>query len=97
MNLREATGLLYTVLIAAQTERGQRPDLVDGPDGPECAWAAFERSQMHQAVNEIRAAHGMQPVHLDDVIMAERQAAGHCDYTRKFAFYCAEITRWSPE
>ena len=90
-SLKAATDCLLITLAAAQAERGQRPNLVDGPDGPECAWATYERTRMHEKVNEIRAERGLQPVPVEDILRVERQAVGHSDYSRKFAFYCAEL------
>lgn len=94
-NLKAATDCLRATLSAAQGERDQRPDIVEGPDGPECQWAAYERICMHNTVNAIRADHGLPNVPIEDVIRVERLAVGHSDYSRKFAFYCAEITRKS--
>lgn len=90
-SMKAATDRLRATLAASQEERAQRPDLVDGPDGPECEWAAYERARMHQDVNEIRAERGLTAVPVDDIRHAERQAVGHSDYSRKFAFYCAEL------
>ncbi|MBH0243106.1 hypothetical protein I3W98_10120 [Streptomyces cavourensis] len=90
-SLRASTGSLLAVLTAAQEQRDQRAHLVDGPDGPECEWAVFERSTMHQGVNDIRAERDLPPIPLEAVIRVERLAIGHSDYSRKFAFYCAEL------
>lgn len=93
--IQEATDRLHGVLISAAAERDLRPGLVAGPDGrpeSECAWAAFERSRMHETVNEIRAENGLAPVPLEKVVQVEGLASGHADYARKFAFYCAELT-----
>ena len=90
-SLKAATDCLRATLAAAQEQRDQRPDLVDGPDGPECEWAAYERTRMHEQVNEIRAERGLPAVPVEDILRVERQAVGHSDYSLKFAFYCAEI------
>lgn len=90
-SLRASTDSLLAALTAAQEQRDQRPDLVDGPDGPECEWATFERATMHQGVNDIRAERGLSAIPLDAVTRVERLAVGHSDYSRKFAFYCAEL------
>ncbi|MFB6904875.1 hypothetical protein ACFCWB_11480 [Streptomyces bacillaris] len=82
---------LLAALTAAQKQRDQRAELVDGPDRPECEWVAFERSTMHQVVNDIRAEHSLPPIPPDAVIRVERLAAGHSDYSQKFAFHCAEL------
>lgn len=89
--LKAATDCLRATLARAQEERDQRPDLVDGPDGPECEWAVFERARMHETVNEIRADRGLPALPVEDIVRVERQAVGHSDYSRKFAFYCAEL------
>lgn len=90
-NLKDTTDTLFATLTRAQEERDKRPNLVDGPDGPECQWAAYERTRMHDAVNAIRADLGRAPVPMPDVLHAERQAVGHSDYSRKYALYCAEL------
>lgn len=80
------------VLTEAQKERPQRDSLVEGVDGcPELAWAAYERGVMHDEVNRVRAESGHEPVPLTLVERAEGQAAGHSDYSYKFALYCAEL------
>ncbi|WP_306317233.1 MULTISPECIES: hypothetical protein [unclassified Streptomyces] len=89
--LKAATDMLRATLAAVQAERDQRLGLVDGPGGPECEWAAYERACMHDAVNAIRAERGLPPVPVDGIIRADRLAAGHSDYSHKFAFYCAEL------
>jgi hypothetical protein len=90
-SLKAATDCLRATLTSAQAERDQRPALVDGPDGPECEWAAYERTRMHEKVNEIRANRGLSAITVEDILRVERQAVGHSDYTLKFAFYCAEL------
>ncbi|MGW5123287.1 hypothetical protein ACWEQ7_04330 [Streptomyces sp. NPDC004069] len=90
-SLKAATDVLRAALARAQDERGERPDLVDGPDGPECEWTAYERACMHEKVNEIRAERGLPAVPVEDIIHVEQLAVGHSDYSRKFAFYCAEL------
>lgn len=91
MSLKTATDCLRATLATAQEERHRHPDLVDGPDGPECEWAAYERARMHETVNAIRAERGLPAVSVDDVVRVERLAVGHSDYSLKFAFYCAEL------
>jgi len=90
--LKTTTDRLYAVLVAAQKERDQRPDLIEGPDGPECEWARFERNAMWTEVNRICSERGLPPVLLTQMLDAERQAVGHSDYSLKYALYCAEIT-----
>jgi hypothetical protein len=96
-SLKAAADCLYATLTAAQKERAQRPDLVDGPDGPECEWAVYERPRMHGKVNELRTERGLPAVPVEEIIRVERLAAGHVDYSLKFAFYCAELAdAWPP-
>lgn len=90
-DLKAATDMLRAALAAAQTERERRPAVVDGPDGPECEWAAYERTCMREAVNAIRSDRGLPPIPIDDIVRVERLAVGHSDYSLKFAFYCAEL------
>lgn len=90
--LKAANDVLRATLAAAQEQRDQRPDLVDGPDGPECEWSAFERARMHETVNAIRAERGLPAVPVGDIVRVERMAVGHSDYSLKFALYCAELT-----
>ncbi|MFE9832477.1 hypothetical protein ACFYPK_28080 [Streptomyces halstedii] len=89
--MRASTERLLAALTSAQEQRDQRQGFVDGPDGPECEWAAFERTTMHQGVNEIRAEYGLPPIPLEVVTRVEGLAVGHSDYSWKFAFYCAEL------
>ncbi|MER6605986.1 hypothetical protein ABT282_08720 [Streptomyces sp. NPDC000927] len=91
LDLKSVTEYLYTTLVTAQKDRGERDDLIDGPNGLEFAWAAYERTCMHEAVNTLRAEHGAPPVPPEAVIRAELMAYGHYGYTREFAFRCAEI------
>lgn len=90
-HLKAVTDVLRRTLAREQEQRGLRPNLVDGPDGPECAWAAYERKRMHEKVNDLRADLGLPAVPLEDILRVERQAVGHSDYSLKFAFYCAEL------
>jgi hypothetical protein len=76
-------------LSTAQKERGKRA-AQPVPRG-EPGWMIFERETMHAAVNDERRARGLAPVTLRDVEVVERCASGHCDYSTKFALYCAEI------
>lgn len=89
---RGLTDLMYEYLTAAMTLRRECDHFVDGPDGhPECAWVRFERDVLHEVVNRERARRGLDPAPLEDVLYWERQANGHSDYARKFAFGCAQL------
>lgn len=90
-SIKAAVNALRATLAAAQEERPKRPELVDGPDGPECEWAVYERARMHETVNAIRADRNLPPVPIEDVVRVERLAVGHSDYSSKFAYYCAEL------
>ncbi|MFF8784864.1 hypothetical protein [Streptomyces sp. NPDC015125] len=90
-SLKAVTDVLHSTLARAQEEREQRPGLIDGPDGPECEWAAYERARMHETVNAIRGERDLPAVPVEDIVRAEQHAVGHSDYSRKFAFYCAEL------
>ena len=57
----------------------------------ELAWGPFEREGMLQLINEERAKRGLPSTTMVYVDRADRQAAGHVDYARKFTLYCAEI------
>lgn len=93
--LRADTDHLHQVLLEAAQDRALRPDMVRHPtdNWPECQWAQYEREQMREAVNILRASRGLPAVHQDKIDLVERLAAGHSDYARKFAFYCAEIAQ----
>lgn len=82
---------LQTVLAEAATHRREREDIVETPDGPELGWVVHEREQMLAVVNAERASRGLPPAGMDSVALAERQAAGHSDYAKKFALYCSEV------
>lgn len=84
---------LREVLAAAQEQRHQRPDLINTAHGPECAWAVHEREVMLDAVNRLRVGldANLPPVTMAEVEQADQSAAGHVDYSRKFAWGCAEL------
>lgn len=89
--LRALAAKFREVLATACTERRSRPGIVTGPHGPELEWVVYERTQMLAAVNEELARRGQPAASVDAVLRAENQAAGHSDYARKYALYCAEI------
>ena len=91
--LRALSDSLREVLAAAQELRDQRPDLIDGPQGPECTWAIHEREVMLGAVNRLRAGIDAElpPVTMAEVERVDQLACGHVDYSRKFAWGCAEL------
>lgn len=75
----------YELLKMAQEERKKRG--IDGEDG----WPAFERRTMFEAVNQHRVKKGLPLLEIKSVTRVEGWAAGHVDYTIKFALYCAEL------
>jgi len=77
------------VLFTAAEHRRERDDLVDTPDGPEMGWVIYERNQMHAATDAERAARGLPPVPLPDLLRVERSAYGHSDYAAQYAWGCA--------
>ena len=84
---------MLTVLGEAQKERDARPDLIKTEEYPftECAWALYERTRMMDEVNAVRKEINKPPVEMRDVTWIENMAAGHSDYSSKFALYCAEL------
>lgn len=46
---------------------------------------------MFDATNEERRSRGPSPVTMAEIERVERLAVGRCDYSEKFALYCAEI------
>lgn len=85
--LLQAHQLLLDVLNEAQNSRSKLSEIQDG----EPAWAKFERQTMMNLVNLMRAERGLPKVSLQEIERVERTAAGHVDYSSKFALYCAEI------
>lgn len=78
---------IRTVLIEAYQHRDERRDLVDGRPG----WIRWEQEQATDVVNQIRARRGSYPVAFPLVERAEERAAGHINYTQKFAIGCADL------
>jgi hypothetical protein len=76
----------------AASLRKDRSGVVQNKKGEvELEWMEFERQTMLKAVNVAREGRGLPPVTEDDVIRADRMAAGHIDYALKFPLYCAEL------
>jgi hypothetical protein len=78
---------LLKILEDAQTERKLRDKWIDG----ELGWVVYERQVMFNAVNAKRKSLGKEAISMKDLEQAESSACGHCDYSKKFAFYCAEL------
>jgi hypothetical protein len=87
MDLKSLADQMLAVLIEAQKARSVKSRWIVN----ELEWVVYERQMMQCAVNQVRVERGMAPVTEDDVARVERQALGHCDYSRKFALYCAEL------
>lgn len=88
---RSTASRLRVILLDATMERRHRESFIDGPRGPEFAWQAYEREQMHAAVNAERAALGKPPVPVDGVLDAAHEAGGHCDYAFEYAWHCSRL------
>ena len=87
---------LLDLLCAEQALRAKRGtcehDPVDGLSVP--AWVLAERRALLSKVNELRAAAGHPLIDETTLVKkAEWQAAGHSDYTTKYALYASELCR----
>lgn len=54
-------------------------------------WNTYEMLTVWGLVNQFRKALDKGPVLWENVVRVEQMAAGHVDYTKKFALYCAEL------
>ena len=59
--------------------------------GVELQWMAAERDVMLREANRLRAHVGLDAVTVSEIERVEQMAAGHCDYTVKFALYVTEL------
>lgn len=90
---------LLTVLYREMEQRDERPGTrfpsVDslGRDIVVLEWVAAEHNAMRNAVNELRAERGLEPIQGDVIARAEQGARGHVDYGHKFALRCAELVQ----
>jgi hypothetical protein len=88
---------LKRVLMQAQDERPKRADLVlisngsSGDTEPVMGWVIHEWETMLTEVNRIRALRDKNPISMYDVRRVEQSAAGHIDYTQKYAIGCADL------
>lgn len=93
---------LQKVLVAEQAlrneRRGTKASSVDslGRDIYTLEWIAAEHNAMLRAVDELRAARGLPQIDRMFVARAEQMAAGHVDYTKKYALYCADLVFDAP-
>jgi len=97
MKLIDLKDQMLKILSTAQKERDQRRGQVtitnawnQTEDIPE--WALYEMNVMKNTVNSIRESKQLPPITLTDIMRVESGACGHCDYSSKFALYCAELT-----
>jgi hypothetical protein len=94
-NHQELIKKMKGILTQAQTERNSRDKWVESNNPlekhPELGWVVYERQVMFNAVNVERAANGLNPIAMKELVMAETMTTGHSDYTSKFALYCAEL------
>jgi hypothetical protein len=82
---------LHKTLCEAQALRSEKSNWVEGDGGTTLEWILYERQVMFKAVNWERACQNLKPITVEQLRRAENCAVGHCDYTRKFALYCAEL------
>lgn len=54
-------------------------------------WLDVEINVMHHVVNCERSKRGLPDIPREMLVRHERMAAGHTDYSSKFALYCAEL------
>lgn len=94
--LREMAEQLRGFLVELHSKRDERREVVEGPDwatyeSEMLEWEVYEIEQMASMVNILRSMAGKDLLPVADIYAVDRQAAGHVDYARKFAFYCAEL------
>jgi hypothetical protein len=77
----------HAKLIDAQRSREFMP--IQDMDTP--YWNMYEKLLMWKLVNQTRNALDKDLVPFSDIERIEQSAAGHIDYTKKFALYCAEL------
>lgn len=73
--------------------RGTRASCVDslGRDIWTLEWIAAEHDAMRNLVNDLRVERGLPLIDPRHIARAEQMAAGHSDYTKKYALYCADL------
>ena len=76
-----------------QKDRKTRPEIKEFNGEPLPEWAIYEIESMFDRVNQIRRDLGLDTCPIKDVLTADHMAAGHSDYSHKFALYCAEIAQ----
>ncbi|PRX91943.1 hypothetical protein [Allonocardiopsis opalescens] len=78
-------------LTEVATRRDERPDLETRHGRTEPGWVWFEAETMLRLLNNERTERGLPLASVRDVMRLESMAAGHVDYTKKYALYCAEL------
>ncbi len=97
--LPDLTKQFKEYLMMLQEKRDERRNLLEGTEVPEwmegethaVEWNVYEIKEMADLVNMVRVMAQEDPLPLEEFARVERQAAGHIDYTKKFALYCAEL------
>lgn len=77
--------LLHQLLVEAQKQRKFRDD-----------WEEFEKETMLYSVNAIREELKLPALTMKDIEQVQGIAAGHCDYTKKFAYFCWHLAQGGP-
>lgn len=78
---------LHKILVQAQEARKFMP--MEATDVP--YWNTYEMLTVWGAVNQIRHNLNKDTLPFDLIERVESMAAGHSDYTKKFALYSAEL------
>ena len=78
---------MLRVLGKAQELRSQKQERL----GNEPEWIIYERKAMFEAVNAVRLQRDRAPITIEAIRRVEGCAAGHVDYSQKFALYCVEL------
>ena len=98
MNKITLRNKMLNILADAQKDRDKRQELVtvvawwkekETENIP--AWCEYEREVMMHAVNKFRDAQHKPFIGWKEISRIESMAAGHSDYSSKFALYCAEL------
>lgn len=85
--LQSLQSVFLDLLTEAQKQRAQRCERVLD----ELEWVVYERGVMLKAVNKVRLHRNCFGVVIEEIKRVETFAVGHCDYSQKFALYCAEL------
>jgi hypothetical protein len=85
--------ILMTEQALRDQRRGTKAPSIDalGRDIATLEWIAAEHNAMRNAVNDLRVERGLPVIDPMLIARAEQSAAGHVDYTKKYALYCADL------